>query len=127
MCHASNTSSGCCVSTITVIATRPRRTRCSRKLERLGLATLVDTIVISESEGVKKPDPVIFQRALERLEVSPAEAVYVGDHPVADVQGSVAAGLSAVWRRTPTWAPPEVEHHAIDTLDELIAWLGDRS
>lgn len=98
-----------------------------RKIDRLGFAPLVDTILISESEGIKKPDPRIFQRALERLEVAPAEALYVGDHPIADVQGAVSAGLSAVWRRTPTWAPPEVEHRAMDTLDELIAWLTDRS
>jgi putative hydrolase of the HAD superfamily len=91
-----------------------------RKIDRLGFAPLVDVVVISESEGVKKPDARIFQRALERLGVSAAQATYVGDHPVTDVWGSVSSGLSAIWRRTPTWVPPDVEHRAIDTLDELL-------
>jgi putative hydrolase of the HAD superfamily len=92
-----------------------------RKLERLRLAASMDVVLISEREGLKKPDRVIFERALERLGLAADEAWYVGDHPVIDVKGAVDAGLGAVWRRTPFWHSPEVAHQAIDTLDELMS------
>lgn len=68
-----------------------------RKLDALGLAAEVDAVVISEAVGCKKPDPRIFAAALERLDVSAAETVYVGDHPVNDVMGATQAGLQAIW------------------------------
>jgi putative hydrolase of the HAD superfamily len=57
----------------------------SAKLACLELSPLFDTILISEAEGVHKPDRQIFDRALERLDVTPAQAVFVGDHPDVDV------------------------------------------
>ena len=39
----------------------------SRKLECLSLSSSFDTILISAAEGISKPDPEIFRRALERL------------------------------------------------------------
>jgi epoxide hydrolase-like predicted phosphatase len=38
-----------------------------------------DTVVISALEGVAKPDPAIYQRVLERVGVSPEEAIFVDD------------------------------------------------
>lgn len=37
---------------------------------------------LSKFEGLRKPDPAIFLRALNRLGLEPAEAVFVGDHPL---------------------------------------------
>ncbi|MFC5144633.1 HAD family hydrolase [Streptomyces aureoversilis] len=68
------------------------------KLRRAGLYDLVDTVVISESIGVRKPDPRIFHHALAALGAEPSpRAVMVGDSLTADVGGAQAAGLSAVW------------------------------
>ena len=47
----------------------------NRKLECLALSTRFDTMLISDAEGISKPDPRIFHRALERLNASPAHAV----------------------------------------------------
>jgi putative hydrolase of the HAD superfamily len=105
------------------IVTNGRQSVQQQKIDRLGLAALVDTVSISEAEGLKKPHPQIFQRALERLGVPARDAMYVGDHPVIDVKGAVDAGLSAAWRRTPAWPPPEVCHHPLDTLEELLALI----
>ena len=49
--------------------------------------------------GVKKPDRRIFEAVLEALDTHAADAVYVGDHPVNDVQGATEAGLTAIWLR----------------------------
>lgn len=91
------------------------------KIERLGLASLMDTVLISEREGLRKPDAAIFERALNLLAVDAASVWFVGDHPDADVRGASEAGLTAVWRRS----RGEARHaaHTIDTLDELIPLL----
>lgn len=65
-------------------------------LERVGLASYFEAIVDSHHEGVRKPDPEIFRRALSRLGVAAERAVYLGDIPGVDVAGAQAAGLGAV-------------------------------
>lgn len=56
----------------------------------------VDTVLDSEVVGVAKPDPKIFEIALDRLRVAPADAIHVGDTPGADVDGARAAGVRPV-------------------------------
>ena len=48
-------------------------------LSKLGLTSLFDSVVISAEVGIKKPDPRIFDSALEQTEMKPEEVVYVGD------------------------------------------------
>jgi putative hydrolase of the HAD superfamily len=74
-----------------------------RKLEALGISLWFEAILISELEGVKKPDPEIFRRALLRCQVDATETLFVGDHPDADVGGALGAGLRAVWKVVPYW------------------------
>ena len=74
---------------------------------------------LSEAEQLKKPDARLFQRALDRLEVSADEAVFVGDHPLVDIGGAIAAGLRAIWKRDPFWEPPAYADAVIDDLAEL--------
>ncbi|WP_424952185.1 HAD family hydrolase [Deinococcus sp.] len=64
-------------------------------LERLELRDLLDDVVVSETVGLRKPDPAIFRLALNRLNVRAAEALYVGDSPVNDVWGPQQAGMQA--------------------------------
>src|SRR4029450_665152 len=68
------------------------------KISRLGVSGLMDVVLISEREGVRKPDAEIFHRALGRLGVSPSDAWFVGDNPEDDVAGAAAAGLRSFWR-----------------------------
>jgi putative hydrolase of the HAD superfamily len=53
----------------------------------------VDTVVTSAEAGVAKPDPAIFEVALERLGVPASRALHIGDSP-ADEDGARAAGLA---------------------------------
>ena len=66
------------------------------KMERLGLAPLVDVLFDSFEEGVEKPDPRFFRIALEQSGAEPETTVHVGDLYSIDVVGARAAGLRAV-------------------------------
>jgi len=70
--------------------------RVAALLESAGLAPHLETIVDSHHEGVEKPDPEIFRRALARLAVPAERTVYVGDIHSIDVLGARAAGLAAI-------------------------------
>ncbi len=67
------------------------------KIERFGLAEQMDVLVVSGEVGVAKPDPRIFEIALEQLGVRPADALFVGDSPEHDIRGATAAGVDVVW------------------------------
>jgi len=67
------------------------------KLDACGLAPFADVLVTSENTGYVKPDPRIFQTALQRLECSPEEAVMVGDSWPVDIAGALHAGIRPVW------------------------------
>jgi len=54
-----------------------------------------DVIVFSGEEGIEKPDPEIYRRALARLNAAPAEAVFVDDMPV-NVEAARALGMMGV-------------------------------
>ena len=69
------------------------------KIDGLGIAGYFDAILISEAEGVRKPDPEIFRRASSRLGVTAGETVMVGDNPEADIQGAKSFGMKAIWKR----------------------------
>ena len=64
-------------------------------LERVGLFEGFDGVVASALAGARKPDPAIFEVALELAGCSPAEAIHVGDSD-ADVDGAGAAGIEVL-------------------------------
>lgn len=65
-------------------------------LADLGLAPLLDLVVLSGEVGIAKPDPAIYRVACGRLGLPPAAVAHVGDHPRNDVDAARAAGLPAV-------------------------------
>jgi putative hydrolase of the HAD superfamily len=70
--------------------------RMEEVLERTGLRVLVEFVLDSEVVGIEKPDPRIFREGARRMEVPPAECLYVGDLYPVDVVGARKAGMSAV-------------------------------
>ena len=56
-------------------------------LDRVGVSALLDGVVLSFEVGLVKPDPAIYARALELLEVPGSHALMVGDSPRDDVGG----------------------------------------
>lgn len=70
--------------------------RVAELLDRAGLLQFLEIVVDSGIEGVEKPDPRIFQVALERTGLEPADALYAGDLYHVDVVGARSAGMHAV-------------------------------
>ena len=62
-------------------------------LERSGLASRIDGVVTSASAGARKPDPAIFDPALELAGVAPDEALHIGDTADEDAAAAHAAGI----------------------------------
>ena len=57
----------------------------------------MDIAVVSGDEWIHKPDPEIFRRTAARLGVACQSCMYVGDHPVNDIQGALNAGMRPVY------------------------------
>jgi epoxide hydrolase-like predicted phosphatase len=76
--------------------------------ERWRIVDAFDEIIISAEVGLMKPDPSIFQLAVERLNVAPAEAVFIDDFAL-NVRAAQQAGLHAVRFRNPAQAREELE------------------
>ena len=91
----------------------------SRSIEGLGIESYFDTILISEAEQTRKPQPEIFQRAVSRLKATVDTSVYIGDNPQADIIGAKNAGMKAVWKRNKFWTQPKEADAIIDELDEI--------
>jgi HAD superfamily hydrolase (TIGR01549 family) len=91
-------------------------------VERHGLhADVFDCVVVASSE-IRKPDPRAFAPLVDALAMAPTDIAYVGDSITADVEGSRAAGMRAVWidRWNDPWpVPPEVVR--VTSLRELAA------
>lgn len=66
------------------------------KLDALGWRDAFDAVVVTGELPAGKPDQRAFGAILDELGVSPEDAVYVGDHPVADVQGATEAGMYVI-------------------------------
>jgi putative hydrolase of the HAD superfamily len=84
--------------------------------------------VISGREGIEKPDPRIFERALERAGVEPTVAAYVGDNPEFDVVPPAALGIFPVLidrrGRHEGWGGPGVRITHLDQLGEALEAAG---
>jgi putative hydrolase of the HAD superfamily len=62
-------------------------------LERCGLGEGLDAVITSAGAGARKPDPAIFDAALEAGGCTAAQALHVGDTAEEDVAGAEAAGI----------------------------------
>jgi HAD superfamily hydrolase (TIGR01509 family) len=71
-----------------------------------GIAQFFRVLIDSSRVGWRKPDPRIFQAALEPLRVAPAQALFVGDSLPRDMAGARALGMPHIWL-APAIAPPD--------------------
>ena len=96
-----------------------------RVLREAGLDSFFDAIVISDEEGLRKPNSELFDRTCTRLGADAARSLYVGDTLVEDIEGATGAGLRAVWIH----ANAQDISPAVATLPDvrdLPAWLSAR-
>lgn len=87
-------------------------------INSLGIKNYFQEILISEWEGVKKPDSQIFRRALERLNVLPNETLFVGDHPLNDIKAAKDVGMQGIWKRDSQWSSVDADF-IVNDLSEI--------
>jgi len=83
---------------LAVVSDAPRQEAWLR-LCYLGLHHFFDTVIAFEDTGERKPSPVPFRLALERLGIEPEEALMIGDWPERDIAGAGELGIHTVFAR----------------------------
>ena len=89
----------------------------------LGIDSHLDVLVTSLEVGAEKPDPRMFQAALNKVGISPNEAVHVGDQYHSDVGGAKAVGIHAVLLDRGNWRPDITDCPRIANLTDLVDHL----
>lgn len=99
----------------------------TQTLHALGLLDRVSLVLISEEENCRKPEPEIFQRALQRLGLDAVNCLFVGDDAMSDVLGAHRVGMQTAWfnRDDRSWPQdidenPGVEIHHLSQLSTLL-------
>ncbi len=95
----------------------------NRKLDFTGLRLYTDLSIVSGDEGVHKPQPELFRRAAARLGVAPENCVYVGDHPINDIQGATSAGMQAIYLNTRGLAEHPDGISEVHKLEDILTIL----
>ncbi len=91
-------------------------------LAELGIAPLLDALAVSETVGVTKPSPRLFQEALRQANAAPETSLHVGDWYELDVAGARAAGMSALLFDHPS-RRPDADCPRVETFDALARYL----
>lgn len=97
-----------------------------------GLERFFELIIVAGEEGIKpKPACEPFLTCLEKLEISPAEAIYVGDDWRNDIRGAEKVGIQPVWLQhhsvSRKWPLEETTVPVIISLEQLPEWLESNS
>lgn len=72
--------------------------QCGREvLLDTGVADLFEAVIISAEAGLRKPNPIIYQRILAMLRLEPGAVLFVGDTPREDVLGPRQAAMRVAW------------------------------
>ncbi|MER2049650.1 MAG: HAD family hydrolase [Solibacillus sp.] len=86
-------------------------------MKALDIEKYFDVILVSEWEGIKKPNPQIFMNALKKLNVDPSESVFIGDHPENDVKAAQNVGMKGIWKKDNQWTCVEADAIIEDYLE----------
>ncbi len=91
-------------------------------LAALNLDGYFEAVLVSCELYFAKPSNVIFEHALRKLGVAPAEALHVGDSPLEDVEGAKSAGMKGLLLdRSGTPGAGRIQ-----SLTELLALVPER-
>jgi putative hydrolase of the HAD superfamily len=87
-----------------------------RKLQNSNLLPFFDQVITSEKVGVKKPNPAIFEYAMELTGAGAHESVMIGDNFEADILGAINVGMQAIFCKF----NGEIATKEVPTVDNLI-------
>ena len=66
-------------------------------IQKTGLGDVFDRQISAADVMAAKPDPAMFEKAMQYYAVSPEQTLHVGDHQVHDIDGAHRAGIAGVW------------------------------
>lgn len=101
-----------------------------KRMEERGISKYFDILMLSAEEGVAKPDPEIFHRALERADCRPEEAVMIGDRLDNDILPASQIGMKTVWVRQGSFIAEKkgftriIPDFTVDNLSEIPGIFG---
>jgi HAD superfamily hydrolase (TIGR01549 family) len=90
-------------------------------VDRHGFRQYFEFVLTSAGFGIRKPDPRIFQAALDKFQILPESAAMVGDTLEADILGANQMGIYSIWikRRSEHQNPMIVPRAAVSALQEI--------
>lgn len=93
--------------------------------DKCGLDGIFDFVIFSQDHGVQKPDPTIFNIALEISGCKNSQMIHIGDCLNCDVLGAIKSGIHSVWlnrnkKVTPLTSDIEYEIHSLIELLEIL-------
>ncbi len=91
----------------------------NHKMDNSGLRNFCDLVLVSGDVGVHKPDAEIFKIAADKLGLKTQECVYVGDHPINDIQGALSSGMKAI-RMNWGWFKDKDLRDDVPTITDII-------
>ncbi|PCE64549.1 YjjG family noncanonical pyrimidine nucleotidase [Sediminicola luteus] len=94
----------------------------SKKMSKSGIRHYFDQIIDSETVGVKKPNPLIFNAALDKAETTAASSIMIGDNLEADIQGARKVGMQTLHFNVHN-DEPHVHGPIINGLHEIKQYL----
>ena len=89
-----------------------------KKMEQSGLVPYCDIVVVSGDLPFAKPQPEIFVYTAEKLGVAVSQCVYVGDHPVNDIEGALSSGMKAI-RMNWGWFKNQTLREDVPVIDNI--------
>ncbi len=84
------------------------------KLKKSGLDIYFENVILSEHASCLKPDIRFFEYALNKIGITPAECIVIGDDAEADVLGASKAGIDQVWYK-------QSFHEGVEVLENVQA------
>lgn len=90
------------------------------KMRVSGLNPYFTNIIISEDVGVNKPNPTIFQYALDKAGAQKEESIMIGDSLEADIRGAQDFGIKAIFFNPLNITQPDDVEWQINHLNELL-------
>jgi HAD superfamily hydrolase (TIGR01549 family) len=95
-------------------------------VEEVGLGKIFEEVCCSAIEGMRKPDPAIFQLVICRLGVAAERVAMIGDSLGNDIEPAKALGLTTIWLRSDkdySGGDPSAADHVVTTLADALQAL----
>ncbi|MCB0495402.1 MAG: YjjG family noncanonical pyrimidine nucleotidase [Cyclobacteriaceae bacterium] len=90
------------------------------KLEAAGIRHYFDKVITSGRAGFRKPQPEIFEFAVNEIGTTKEDCIMIGDNPGSDIEGAYYYGMDQVYFNTHNKECDITPNHTIERLEELL-------